>query len=176
MGAFVRKVLKAYVMIERVVLTTIFTGMFVLMFASVIARYFFSSPIMFTEELLVTVTPCMVILGIGYGIRTRSHISVDLFYRKLPEKWKCMISIVLCIIMIYALVLVYQNSFSYIQQQLKGHMITLPSVSKGVLYYSVPIGVAIGIIYLVLDIFDQLLRLLGKTPIFDFKSGGAFIE
>lgn len=70
--------------------------MFVLVLIEVIRRYFFNWPTVWTNELTQLIFGAYAILSGGYILRHGGHVSVEIFYSRLSNKWKAIVDIATC--------------------------------------------------------------------------------
>ncbi|MGB3339463.1 MAG: TRAP transporter small permease [Devosia sp.] len=74
----------------------------------VVMRFIFNMPIFWAEEAVLHAIICMSFIGIGYGVRLGSHISVDILGAIVPQNRKRIIVILACGLGItFGLVLAY---------------------------------------------------------------------
>ena len=66
------------------VLILLLTAMVVLVFAQVVARYVFNNSIAAADEAATFAQIWMVLLGAGYAMRQRMHVSIELVIERLP--------------------------------------------------------------------------------------------
>jgi C4-dicarboxylate transporter DctQ subunit len=62
--------------------------------AQVLMRYAFNAPLFWAEELVLYSIICMSFVGIGYGVGSGSHISVDVLGAAIPEKHRRILLII----------------------------------------------------------------------------------
>ena len=67
-------------------LAVLLAFMTVLTFLQVVLRYVFNTGLVWSLEATTYSFAALVMVGISYGVRTQSHIAVDLFTRKLPVR------------------------------------------------------------------------------------------
>lgn len=122
----------------------------------VISRYIFNSPSTFYEEFLRFALVWMSVIGLAYVAGKHQHISLTLLLDKSPVQlarlWDIVIQIVFILFAIYILIIggwhVSSNAMLQISPALH--------ISMGKVYYVLPIGGILTIIYCVLNIFDIL--------------------
>lgn len=73
---------------EECVLAFLLALMTLLTFVQVVLRYVFNTGIMWSLEATTYSFAALVVLGMSYGIRTRSHIAVDLLIKRLPKEMR----------------------------------------------------------------------------------------
>ena len=71
-----------------------------LIFYTVIARYFFSNPPIWSFDLSSWLTGMIVFLGGGYALLSDSHVKVDLFYAKFSPRFRSFMDILTYLIVI----------------------------------------------------------------------------
>ncbi len=81
-----RKFPKAIARMEENILAFLLTFITLLSFVQVILRYGFHSGIGGALELTSIVFAWLILFGMSYGIRTSTHLGVDIFIRMLPPK------------------------------------------------------------------------------------------
>lgn len=92
------------VLIERVeerVLAFLLALMTLLTFVQVILRYLFNTGLLWSLEATTYSFAALVVIGMSYGIRTKSHIAVDLLTKRLPSKTRnavALFAVVICLI------------------------------------------------------------------------------
>ena len=97
--------------LEEGVLATLLAFMTVLTFLQVVLRYAFNSGLVWSLEATTYSFAALVLFGMSYGVRTRSHIAVDLFTKKLPQplqRYVNIIAVVACVV--YALLMLYGSA------------------------------------------------------------------
>lgn len=97
--------------LEEGILATLLAFMTVLTFLQVVLRYAFNSGLVWSLEATTYSFAALVLIGMSYGVRTRSHIAVDLFTKKLPQplqRYVNIIAVVACVV--YALLMLYGSS------------------------------------------------------------------
>jgi len=83
---FARWVLGALRRIVDLVLILLLTAMVAIVFAQVVARYLFNHSIPGADEAATFAQIWMVLLGAGYAMRERLHVSIELVVERLPER------------------------------------------------------------------------------------------
>ena len=86
---------------EEGMLNALITMMTVLVFAEVIARFFFNTGFLWIQELTLTLCGWFVLFGMSYGVKVGAHIGVDAFVTKLNKKNRkitALIAVIVCLI------------------------------------------------------------------------------
>ncbi len=97
--------------LEEWILAILLGFMTLITFAQVVLRYVFNSGIVWSLEATTYSFAALVLFGMSYGVRTKTHITVDLFTRRMPtrvERYVKLIAIVVCLA--YALLMLYGSS------------------------------------------------------------------
>ena len=97
--------------LEEGILATLLAFMTILTFLQVVLRYVFNSGIVWSLEATTYSFAALVLFGMSYGVRTRTHIAVDLFTGKLSESLQRFVSIVaVAACLLYAILMLYGSS------------------------------------------------------------------
>lgn len=130
--------------LEEGILAGLLAFMTILTFLQVVLRYVFNSGLVWSLEATTYSFAALVLVGMSYGVRTKSHIAVDLFTRKLPpslQRYVNYAAIVACVI--YASLMLY-GSFVLVERLFvlgnEARDIPLP---KWLLTATMPIGFAL---------------------------------
>ena len=107
MIGIIRKIFNGLGKVEEILLTALFALAFLIILAQAVSRYVFNDPIIWTDEVSVTLQMLIGFLGIGYGIRTKTHIKVDTIYQKFPRKLQLVISFLFSLMFIIAAVIIW---------------------------------------------------------------------
>lgn len=94
--------------IERLICCVLLVLMLSVCFISVIMRYVFNSPLVWSEEIILT---CLIWFGffcISVGVQNDSHIAIEGFYHILPKQGKFFLDLVRHIlILVIAVLMIY---------------------------------------------------------------------
>lgn len=161
----IQKVLKIYGVIERVFLSAMFVFMLMVLLLQIISRYIFNSPVIWTDEITTLLQVSLAFLGIGYGIRKKSHVELSGFYDRFPETVQHIITIVTNLFIIWCLYCIIKEGFFYADQQWAIKTMTTRFMN-GYFFICVPIGLIEAVVYLGFGTVDQIMYLLHKQPIF----------
>ncbi|MCG9698323.1 TRAP transporter small permease [Shewanella sp. Isolate11] len=92
---------RAFSYFEEGMLNALISAMTILVFAEVIARFFFNTGFLWIQELTLTLCGWFVLFGMSYGVKVGAHIGVDAFVKKLPKtgrKYTALIAVMICLI------------------------------------------------------------------------------
>lgn len=82
----VEKLLKGIVQVERYICCGLLMIMLAVCFLSVIMRYVFNSPLVWSEEVILSALIWFGFLCISIGVKNDEHIAIEGVYNKLPLK------------------------------------------------------------------------------------------
>jgi C4-dicarboxylate transporter DctQ subunit len=127
--------------LEEMLIGALLAAMVIITCLQVILRYVFDSGIVWGLEATSYAFLWMVLLGLSYGVRTNSHIAVDLLVTCLPSRFRrlvLLVSVGLCLI--YALTMLY-GTYIYIERLylLEIHAQNIP-LPKWILSSGLPLG------------------------------------
>lgn len=130
--------------LEEAFMASALGAMTVLTFVQVVLRYGFGSGIVWSLEATSFVFGWLIVVGMAYGVRTHSHIAVDLLTRTLPPR-----PARVCAVVAFALSLAYcgfmaWGSASYVAGLVElGHFAQDIPLPRWVLAGILPIGFAL---------------------------------
>lgn len=79
-------------------------------------RYIFNSGVLWGMEVTTYAFVWMVLLGISYGIRTNSHIAVDLLVGKLPNGMRRIVVLVSGMLCLFYAAAMFWGSYLYVER------------------------------------------------------------
>jgi len=127
--------------LEEGILATLLAFMTVLTFIQVVLRYLFNSGIVWSLEATTYSFGALVLIGMSYGVRTHTHIAVDLFTRKLPktvQRYVNAIAIIACLV--YAILMLYGASVFVERLYALGNLARDVPAPKWLLTATMPLG------------------------------------
>jgi C4-dicarboxylate transporter DctQ subunit len=127
--------------LEEILLGGLLAVMVIITCLQVILRYVFGSGIVWGLEATSYAFLWMVLLGLSYGVRTNSHIAVDLLVTWLPGRSRRLILLVsVALGLIYTLTMLY-GTYIYVERLylLEIHAQNIP-VPKWILSSGLPLG------------------------------------
>jgi C4-dicarboxylate transporter DctQ subunit len=86
--------------IEEIAMATLLAFMTLLTFTQVVLRYVFNSGWVWSLEVTTYAFAALVLVGMSYGVRTNSHIAVDLITKRLPpvsRQIAAIVAVALCL-------------------------------------------------------------------------------
>jgi len=127
--------------LEEGVLAILLAFMTLITFIQVVLRYAFNSGIVWSLEATTYSFAALVLIGMSYGVRTKTHIAVDLFTRRLPpkiERYVKLIAVIVCLA--YALLMLYGSSIFVDRLFTLGNFARDISAPKWLLTATMPLG------------------------------------
>jgi C4-dicarboxylate transporter DctQ subunit len=100
--------------IEELLIAFLLSAMTLITFSQVIARYIFSSGVVWALELTTYLFAWLVLIGAAYIIKCGGHIAVDSLVELLPKKarkWLALFTVFVCMIFV---VIMFIGSYQYI--------------------------------------------------------------
>jgi len=128
----------------------------------VIARYIFNAPTIWADEISGYLLVGIVFLGLGYGLETGAHISVDLIIDMLSPKKHHSVHLATDILTLLIVIMFTWESFvvvlrSYNEGKIALSLLLTPLYLPQLL---IPIGFAVLCLQLILEIFQLLTNKL----------------
>jgi len=127
--------------LEELLIGSLLAAMVIITCLQVVLRYVFDSGIVWGLEATSYAFLWMVLLGLSYGVRTNSHIAVDVLVTWLPSKFKRLLLLLSVTLgLMYTLTMLY-GTYIYIERLylLEIHAQNIP-VPKWLLSSGLPIG------------------------------------
>jgi len=144
--------------LEEGVLATLLAFMTVLTFVQVVLRYAFNSGIVWSLEATTYSFAALVLVGMSYGVRTQTHIAVDLFTRRMPKRLRRYVNLVAIIACLgYALLMLYGSSVFVDRLLTLGNYARDIAAPKWLLTATMPLGFTL-LAYRFLEAGWHLLR------------------
>ncbi|MGI9236919.1 MAG: TRAP transporter small permease [Woeseiaceae bacterium] len=144
--------------LEEGILAFLLAFMTLLTFIQVVLRYVFNSGIVWSLEATTYSFAALVLFGMSYGVRTKTHIAVDLFTRRMPRQVRYyvgLVAIVACVA--YALLMLYGSSVFVSRLFTLGNLARDVPLPKWLLTATMPLGFTL-LAYRFLEVAWQMLR------------------
>lgn len=101
---------------EEALLAILLAAMTILTFAQVVMRYVFNTGFFWALEATLYMFAWLVLLGIAYGIRTHSHIGVDLLAKSLPPMPRKAVGLLITALSLLYTGLMLWGSYKYLDR------------------------------------------------------------
>ena len=144
--------------LEEWLMASLLAFMTILTFVQVVMRYVFNSGWVWSLEATTYSFAALVLVGMSYGVRTHTHITIDLLTSKLPtvgRRWVDLIAIVACLV--YALLMLYGSAVFVDRLMTLGNAARDIPAPKWLLTATMPLGFAL-LAYRFLEVAWSLLR------------------
>jgi TRAP-type C4-dicarboxylate transport system permease small subunit len=151
----IQKISRAIGKLLDIVVVALLALMSVLIFAQVLGRFVFKNGLFWAEELARFSMVTMVYLGAGLACKYGDHIKVTIMEEMFKGRVRKIYRIVLALISIGFLSILTYYGFlvlGVVSSQLSANM----QISMSVVYVMIPIGAAIMILYLLIEIMEIL--------------------
>lgn len=130
--------------LEEVLMALLLASMTLLTFIQVVLRYVFNSGIVWSLEATTYSFAALVLIGMSYGVRTRTHIAVDLFTGKLPRRARHIVTVLAAMACLaYALMMLYGSSVFVERLFALGNLARDIPLPKWLLTATMPLGFAL---------------------------------
>lgn len=143
--------------LEEGILAFLLALMTLLTFMQVVLREF-DKTILWSLEATTYSFAALVLIGMSYGVRTKTHIAVDLFTRKMPKDirhYVGLFAIVICLV--YAAMMLYGSSVFVSRLFTLGNLARDVPAPKWLLTATMPLGFIL-LAYRFLEVGWRLLR------------------
>lgn len=131
-------------------------------FLQVLTRQLFQTPLTWSEELARYLQVWITFLGIGYGLRHKSHIKVEIFINKISKKGQRIIKIFVNVILIFCLLQIIPGTYRFmINQNLIGS--SAMGIRMSIVYLVLPISIIDMLFIFVFDIIANIKDLTLKN-------------
>lgn len=144
--------------IEEYFLITCFAIMGLVLTAQIFFRYAFGIPLGWAEELARYLQIWITFIGIGFGIRNGSHISLSLLKDKMPRIAQYIVSMIYLVFSIGVCICVIFNSPQFLAQQDK--LASTMKISLQAVYIAVPLGFGLAALYLIAEVVKETKALI----------------
>ncbi|PAE95313.1 MAG: C4-dicarboxylate transport system permease small protein [Shouchella clausii] len=130
------------------------SGIIVLISANVFFRFVLNSPITWTEEVSLALFIWLTFIGISSGIKHNSHVGIDYFVRKMPEKIRHYVQVARLVVILAATILV----FVYWGAAFAIHGVAKVTPVLGISYTFINLAVPIGSLLAVFHLLKVFLK------------------
>ncbi|MDF2858022.1 MAG: hypothetical protein K0Q87_3873, partial [Neobacillus sp.] len=127
-------------------------------FTGVITRYFFSSPIMWLEEVQLWCFVWIAFFGGGAAFRTHSHVAIDVLVDMFPVSLKRIIEVVIYVVVMGVLLYFMIHGGKLVGQLARtGRLTNILDIPYPVIYSAFPIGCGLMMInYTIMTVQSKL--------------------
>jgi C4-dicarboxylate transporter DctQ subunit len=127
--------------LEEWVMAALLAFMTLLTFAQVVMRYVFNTGWVWSLEATTYSFAALVLVGMSYGVRTHTHIAIDLFVKRFPPRLRRLIALAVVVVcLVYAVLMLYGSSELVARLMTLGNAARDISAPKWLLTMTMPIG------------------------------------
>lgn len=152
--SMIEKIRKVFNRVEDFLTIGITLVLVVVVFLQVVFRYFFNSPLAWSEELARYVFIWLVYISAAVVLRDDSHMSMDFFATRMPKKYRVVVDIVTKSLIALFMIMCIVQSGTLIKITMSQASPSL-SIPMGLIYLALPVS-------FVLMILDFLSRIVLK--------------
>jgi TRAP-type C4-dicarboxylate transport system permease small subunit len=143
--------------------TWVLIALFLIGIAAIILRYLFNSSLAWSSEVSRYLVPWLTFLGAAVAVWTDSQLKViQEPYRRLPPPLRLLLLILSEGFVLLILGIIAYHGFAFASSMSRRSLVSLPGVSMGLVYASVPVGALLMILFrlarLVLPLASRLSR------------------
>ena len=129
---------------EEGVMAFLLAFMTLLTFVQVVLRYVFNTGFVWSLEATTYAFAALVLIGMSYGVRTGTHIAVDLFTHRMPERMQRIVGLLAVAVCVgYALLMLYGSSDFVGRLYVLGNMARDVAAPKWLMTAVMPLGFAL---------------------------------
>lgn len=122
----------------------------IVLLLQVFARYVFSSPLTWSEELARYLFVWICFIGAGYGVRHHLHIEMEAIFKLFPKSGQIILQVAQNLFAIIIFAYIMPGAIDYTAQQAGIDSPVLP-IPMSFVVVSIPIGLVLLIIRLIID-------------------------
>lgn len=127
----------------------------------IVMRYFFNSPLTWSEEIARYIFIYITFLGAGILVYERGHLFVEVLFNKIQGKAKNVLQLILdLIVLIFSLYLLWSSRYS--MQYAHGSRSTAVQIPMEYIGLSVMIGAVLMILFSLYHVVTGIKKLTGK--------------
>ena len=153
---------------EKVLVVFIFVMILLVILLQIVMRVVLNNPLMYTEELARFLYLWMIFLGLPAVTKAGTHLCLEIISQKIYGRKKAYFVIVTEIVSIAMFAFIFYHSFAYIDFSMANPAPAL-RIPMGIVYWVVPISMALGIIRAVERIVIHIKRLAAGDPFDDYS-------
>ncbi len=129
---------KIYDNLEEIIGSALFAVMLIILAVQTLSRQGIGVPLVWSEELAKLLFIYAGYLGIVASIKDNSHVAIDVFVNKLPQKAQRWVYVFNNLLILAALITIFYISFTIMERQEHLTMVTL-QISYVYMYAALPI-------------------------------------
>ncbi|MCG8484053.1 MAG: TRAP transporter small permease [Clostridia bacterium] len=152
--------MKYYDKIENFLIMVVLATMGIVLAYQVFMRYVVNQPVIWSEELARYLFVWFTYIGASYGVKRKAHIRLEFLHKQLSKKAQAIINILSNLLMIVVFLYLVPPGIDAVkyQHQLLSSAMEIP---LSLIFIAVPIGLMIVSIRLLMDMIEELKKLIG---------------
>ncbi|MDR1535748.1 MAG: TRAP transporter small permease [Planctomycetota bacterium] len=131
----------------NVFMAGVFTLVFLVVLVQIFYRYVLNSPLVWSEELSRFIFIWICLVGWAQAVRSGTHIRITFIEERLPAWLRRAVNLSFQLIMMAFFVVLIWLGCLMVSRTVNRSLVTLPEVSVGLLYASLPISALICLFY-----------------------------
>jgi len=149
--------------LEEWLLAALLAFMTGLTFVQVVLRYAFNTGLVWSLEATTYAFAALVLIGMSYGVRTKTHIATDLLTRKLSDPLRHYVAVIVIVACLaYALLMLYGSAILVDRLMTLGNAARDIAAPKWLLTATMPLGFTL-LVFRFLEAGWDLLRRGGDS-------------
>lgn len=159
-----RVILAIFDFIELYLAMAAFVVMFITFLIMIFYRYIFHAQMAGIYELNVISFMWCTVFNASYGIRSNQHISFEILFERLSEKWKLMVNVLGCFFVLVLFCVLLPHAYDSVMF-LGGKRSPVLHIPFNILFFPFVIFVGLSIIHyavLLIGNIQALIKLLGR--------------
>ena len=149
----IRKGFKVLSQIEEYTLVAFLTVMMLSILLQVIFRFILNDPLLWSEELSRILLVWMGMAGVGYGIKTNSHVKLEYFFNRMPHSVQKLLQICFYVLIIAGFIILFPSAVKFIEDQRNISSSSLP-IKYNVVFVSIAVGMVLAILHCIEGILN----------------------
>lgn len=149
--------------VEELFSVVLFLAMVLIVCWSVLCRYVLRIPFLQGEELARFLMIYVVYIGTSVGVKSKSHIGVEVFVDLLPDNIKSWVKIfteILCTLMFALLFGLSVQMLQHLVQTMQ--MTTTTNIPTYIVFMCIPIGLLFGVIHYIVETVSMISEKITK--------------
>ena len=149
--------------LETIFLISCLGVMGIVLFAQVVTRYVFQTPLVWSEEAARYLHVWIALFGIHFGLRQNAHIRVTFFYDRMPGKIKGLVRVFSDIVILATIGVYLPGSVIFIQDQAT-IVSSAMEVNMGLVYIPSFIGFFVAFLYFLVQTLQSVRLVFSGHP------------
>ncbi len=159
-----KKIIKVFHKIEEVVMISCLGIMGLVLAAHIFLRWSMGMPIPWAEEMARYLQVWITFIGIGYGVRKKTHVSMPMFRNMMPRTMKYIATMICDLLIIACSIILLSAAPEFMMQQNK--VSSAMHIPMYIVYASIPLGFVSFTIYMIAEVVKNSIAFVtGKEEV-----------